>query len=168
LIPRPASSPNKHEHCPQIARDRYRIPPVGALRSLRDPHPPPGARLSTREYFGTAQGHNVTDRVELFGVGFTASKPVALRVEHLPGDTQDIAVTIPGKPSADPYGFLDFNYALPCLYRRGDRATVGRSVRVRATDTADWTVCSDALTAQSFACDAPPPDAAQRLKWTGN
>jgi hypothetical protein len=132
------------------------------------PHPPPGARLSTREYFGTAQGHNVTDRVEFFGVGFTASKPVALSVEHLPGDTQDIAVTIPGTPSADPYGFLDFNYAPPCLYRRGDRPTVERSVRVRATDTAGWTVYSDALTAQSFACDAPPPDAAQRMKRTGN
>jgi hypothetical protein len=56
----------------------------------------------------------------------------------------------------------------PCLYRRGDRPTVERSVRVRTTDTAGWTVYSDALTAQSFACDAPPPDAAQRLKRTGN
>ncbi|MFM0150910.1 hypothetical protein, partial [Paraburkholderia sp. RL18-085-BIA-A] len=93
---------------------------------------------------------------------------VALRVEHLPGDTQDIAVTIPGTPPADPYGFLDFNYAPPCLYRRGDRPTVEQSIRVRATDAAGWTVYSDALTAQSFACDAPPPDAAQRLKRTGN
>jgi hypothetical protein len=39
---------------------------------------------------------------------------------------------------------------------------------VRATDTAGWSVYSDALTAQSFACDAPPPDAAQRLNRTGN
>jgi hypothetical protein len=39
---------------------------------------------------------------------------------------------------------------------------------VRTTDTAGWTVYSDALTAQSFACDAPPPDAAKRLKRTGN
>ncbi|BCG04001.1 hypothetical protein PPGU19_085690 (plasmid) [Paraburkholderia sp. PGU19] len=29
------------------------------------PRPSSGARLSTREYFGTAQGHDVTDTVEL-------------------------------------------------------------------------------------------------------
>src|SRR5260370_1073398 len=132
------------------------------------PHPPPGARLSTREYFGTAQGHDVTDRVEFFGVGFTANHPVVLRVDHLPGDTQDIAFTIPGTLPADQYGFLDFNYAPPCLYRRGDRPTVDRPIRVVATDVAGWTVYSGTLTAQSFACDAPPPDAAQRLKRTGN
>jgi hypothetical protein len=132
------------------------------------PHPPPGARLSTREYFGTAQGHDVTDRVEFFGVGFTANHPVVLRVDHLPGDTQDIAFTIPGTLPADQYGFLDFNYAPPCLYRRGDRPTVDRRIRVVATDVAGWTVYSGSLTAQSFACDAPPPDAAQRLKRTGN
>lgn len=127
------------------------------------PHPPPGARLSTREYFGTAQGHDITDRVEFFGVGFTKNSPVAFRVDHLPGDAQHIDFTVPGTPPADQYGFLDFYYAPPCLYRRDDRPTVERPIRVRATDVAGWTVDSGALTAQSFACDAPPPDAAQRL-----
>lgn len=131
-----------------------------------NPHPPPGARLYAREYFGTAQHHDVTDRVEFFGVGFTANKPVVLRVADLPGSTQDI--TAPGTPPVDQYGFLDFYYEPPCLYSRGDRPTVERSIRVLATDVAGWTVYSDSLTAQSFACDAPPPDAAQRLKRTGN
>ncbi|MBP0595676.1 hypothetical protein J8I87_39785 [Paraburkholderia sp. LEh10] len=127
------------------------------------PHPPPGAKLYAREYFGTAPGHDVTDRVEFFGVGFSASKSVVLRVDHLPGDAHDTVFTVPGTPLADQYGFLDFDYAPPCLYRRGDRPTVERPIRVRATDVAGWTVYADSLTAQSFACDAPPPDAAQRL-----
>lgn len=128
-----------------------------------NPHPPPGARLYAREYFGTAQGHDVTDKVEFFGVGFTKNSPVVFRVDHLPGDAQGVVFTIPGTPLADQYGFLDFYYAPPCLYRRNDRPTVERPIRVRATDAAGWTVYSDALTAQSFACDAPPPDAAKRI-----
>jgi hypothetical protein len=114
-----------------------------------------------REYFGTAQRHDVTDRVEFFGVGFTKNNPVVLRVADLPGHTQDI--TVPGTPPADQYGFFDFYYEPPCLYRRGDRPAVQRPIRVLATDVAGWTVYSDALTAQSLACDAPPPDAAQNV-----
>jgi hypothetical protein len=73
-------------------------------------HPPPGARLYVREYFGTAQDHGVTDKVEFFGVGFTANRPVVLRVADLPGHTQGI--DIPGTPPADQYGFVDFYYKL--------------------------------------------------------
>ncbi|SEI63822.1 hypothetical protein [Paraburkholderia diazotrophica] len=125
------------------------------------PHPPPGARLYAREYPGTAQDHGVTDKVEFFGVGFSANRPVVLRVADLPGRTKDIGV--PGTPPADQYGFVDFYYELPCLYRRGDLPTVGRPIRVLATDAAGWTVYSDSLTAQSFACDVPPPDAARNV-----
>jgi len=126
-------------------------------------NPPQGARLYAREYFGTAQHHDVTDRVEFFGVGFTANSPVVLRVAGLPGSTLDIVYTVPGTPPADQYGFLDFYYEPPCLYRRGERQTVERPIRVLATDVAGWTVHSDSLTAQSFACDAPAPDAAQKV-----
>src|SRR5260370_11077332 len=73
-----------------------------------NPHPPPGARLYAREYFGTAQGHDITDRVELFGAGFTQNSPVAFRVHHLPRDAQHIDFTVPCTPPADHYGFLDF------------------------------------------------------------
>ncbi|MPW18171.1 hypothetical protein GCT13_14930 [Paraburkholderia sp. CNPSo 3157] len=125
-------------------------------------NPPQGARIYAREYFGTALDHGVTDRVEFFGVGFTANSPVVLRVAGLPGSTLDIIFTVPGTPPADQYGFLDFYYSPPCLYRRGDR-TVERPIRTLATDVAGWTVHSDALTAQSFACDSPPPGAAQNV-----
>ncbi|WP_143811185.1 hypothetical protein [Paraburkholderia piptadeniae] len=125
------------------------------------PHPPPGARLYAREYFGTAQRHDVTDRVEFFGVGFTKNSPVVLHVADLPSHTQDIAV--PGTPPTDQYGFLNFYYEPPCFFSRGDRPTVERPIRVLATDAAGWTVNSDALTAQSFACDSPPPGAAQNV-----
>ncbi|RDJ98540.1 hypothetical protein [Paraburkholderia lacunae] len=131
-------------------------------------NPPPCARLYVREHVGTAQHHDVTDRVELFGVGFTAKKCVVVRVGHRPGDTQDAVFTVPGTPPADPYGFVDLYYNPPWFYRVGDQSTVDRTIRVRATDVAGRTVYSDALTAQSFACDAPPPDAAQRLKRPGN
>ena len=127
-----------------------------------NPHPPPGAMLYARQYIGTAQRQDVTDRVEFFGVGFTANSPV-LRVAGLPGSTLDIVYTVPGTPPADQYGFLDFYYEPPCLYRRGERQTVERPIRVLATDVAGWTVHSDSLTAQSFACVAPAPDAAQKV-----
>ncbi|MEX3934216.1 hypothetical protein AB4Y32_20850 [Paraburkholderia phymatum] len=126
-----------------------------------NPHPPAGAKLYARQYPGTAQDHGVTDKVEFFGVGFTANHTVVLRVADLPGHTQDIG--IPGTPPADRYGFLDFYYEPPCLYRRGDLPTVGRPIRVLATDVAGWAVSSDSLTVQSFACDAPPPNAAQNV-----
>jgi len=87
-------------------------------------------------------------------------KPVMLHVADLPGYPHEI--TVPGAP-ADQYGFLDFYYEPPCLYRRGERQTVERPYRVLATDVAGWTVHSDSLTAQSFACDAPAPDAAQKV-----
>jgi hypothetical protein len=51
----------------------------------------------------------------------------------------------------------------PCLYSRGDLPTAGRPIRVLASDVAGWTVSSDSLTARSFACDAPPPDAARNV-----
>ena len=127
------------------------------------PHPPPGAKLYAREYFGTVQGQNVTDRVEFFGEGFTPNKPVVLRVDHLPGRTRDAVFTVPSTPPADQYGFLDFYYEPPCLYKYGDRSTVERPIRVLATDVAGWTVYSDSLTAQSFACESPPPNAPQNV-----
>jgi hypothetical protein len=133
-------------------------PPPGAKQNS---HPPPGAKLYAREYFGTAQGRNVTDRVEFFGVGFTPNNPVALRAERLPGHTQDAVFSIPGTPQADQYGFLDFVYEPPCIFSVGDLPTVERPIVVLATDAAGWTVSSDSLTARSFACDSPPPNAAQ-------
>lgn len=127
------------------------------------PHPPPGAKLYAREYFGTVQGQNVTDQVEFFGEGFTPNKPVVIRVDHLPGRAQDAVFTVPGVPPADQYGFLDFYYEPTCLYKFGDRSTVERPIRVLATDVAGWTVYSDSLTAQSFACESPPPNAPQNV-----
>ena len=60
-------------------------------------------------------------------------KPVMLHVADLPGYPHEI--TVPGAP-ADQYGFFDFDYEPPCLYRRGDRSTVERPIRVRVTDAA--------------------------------
>ena len=62
-----------------------------------NPHPPPGAMLYARQYIGTAQRQDVTDRVEFFGVGFTASKPVALHVADLPGYPHEL--TVPDAPA---------------------------------------------------------------------
>jgi hypothetical protein len=88
---------------------------------------------------------------------------VVLHIADQPGYPHEI--TVPGAP-ADQYGFLDFDYQPPCLYRRdAPRRLNGRSVR--ATGAAGWTVFPDELTAESFACDAPP-DAAQGQKPAGN